>query len=123
MFTPLFYQKLNNKYIIRLGKHRIYSLLENNKINPINKKFLFIEFPLYLETENIASKEQWCELYKLRKFNMEPIYRIPENQREIFNFMNISGDTLTQIFYNYKLKPLKIFNNEIEFNNWISQNI
>ena len=123
-FTPFFFQQINNYNFVRLGRHRLYSLILNNRITPIKKNFLFIEFPLFQDIQNNETLEEiktWNQkLYFFDPARQKPILKQPKNQSEFFYIMNQNGDILSHYFHRTKIKPFEGFNNEQIFNNWIN---
>lgn len=116
MFTPIFYQRINDRKYVIIGKHRLYSLLFYNAIYPINKKFLFIELPN--EENPIELKEQeliWFnEQGKTKKI-------IPKTLNEISFLLFDTGDFLTSWLWKYEIKPNPVFSDEILFEEWLKE--
>ena len=117
MFTPIFFQIINNKKYIILGRHRYYSLLMNHYLNPINKKFLFIEIPNNKNPIQLINQ-------KLYQFTDKPKDFIPKSYEDICNLLLQTGDNLTPYLQNnLNIQPFKIFQDEQLLENWLKEEI
>ena len=119
IFCPFFYQKINDKKYLIMGRHKLYSLLLYSKIKPINRKFLFIEIPN--STNQLQIKDFSKKLFYFNHNNMNPIMYNLKTQKEFFKIIHDTGDALTDYLWFKKSIPYKAFNNENYFQDWINK--
>lgn len=112
-FTPIFFQEVNNKKYVIIGKHRLYSLLLNNQKKKINKKFLFIKLPE--KNKNININKEFIVVDNKQQIKLI----IPKTLEDIFNILIKSGDNLTNYLWENKSQPFLPFNNQTKFKQWI----
>lgn len=119
MYFPFFYFTYQNKKIILMGKHRLYSLIQLNKIQPIKQKFLFIELPAPWEVNFPLTN--YCDCQYFSSQHLESYNLKIKNYKDITDLLLATGDALGPIIKDLNVKPFKPFNNEYLFEEWINQ--
>lgn len=127
-YAPFFFynDEKTGKKLLYLGKHRLYSLLLCRKIQPLPRKFLFLECPV-----DPLSKEGLDDSISVSRqagilYSWETTKEIPEicresNLKEVNKIVLFTGDTLSNWLFDNKVKPSEIINNEEVFNQFIAQ--
>ena len=130
MFAPFFIYGDNKVF---MGKHRVWSLWEYNKIAPIEKEFLFLKYPtdpkgvfrgnsascaLEIPGKDFAGKN-----YTWNSFDQPPELIKVRSYYALYNLILYLGDSLTDFLYNNDIQPSPVINNKEDFEKFLKGEI